>query len=294
MALSTRTVWLITALIAGAIAVTYSRVDLDELYHVSHSGLRGGLGRALVFANFPAALVAIATVPIAVDGRTSPAVRWLGLGAVALCGVTAIPGVVEQGDLDPKPINLVPAAGVAVALALSLAKPERATRAGWARLAAFLVLLGLSLPWIAADLGLHFGAGVFLTDELRTQPGSVEAATAVHLGHHHGLDGALFVFGALALWPNRRRLASAHLAVGTHVYLSAMLVYGAVNFAQDLWLEQVVKRGWTDSEIPNALQPGLTPIWGLMVLAAGSVVLVDRWLQSGRRQDASLTGPDRR
>ena len=34
-----------------------------------------------------------------------------------------------------------------------------------------------------------------------------------------------------------------------------MLAYGSVNLAQDFWLEQVVKRGWTDEAIPSALRP---------------------------------------
>ena len=47
--------------------VTYSRIRPEELYHVSRSGLAGGLGRALVFLNFPAALAAIAIVLLVAD-----------------------------------------------------------------------------------------------------------------------------------------------------------------------------------------------------------------------------------
>jgi hypothetical protein len=49
-----------------------------------------------------------------------------------------------------------------------------------------------------------------------------------------------------------------------------MLSYGAVNFAQDAWNEQIVKRGWTEEGIPSALLPGLTPIWAV-VLGVGVV-----------------------
>jgi hypothetical protein len=47
-----------------------------------------------------------------------------------------------------------------------------------------------------------------------------------------------------------------------------MLSYGAVNFVQDLWFEQVVKRGWTDAAIPTALVPGARPIWLVILLLA--------------------------
>jgi TRAP-type C4-dicarboxylate transport system permease small subunit len=51
-------------------------------------------------------------------------------------------------------------------------------------------------------------------------------------------------------------------------YLGAMLAYGGVNFAQDLWHEQIVKRGWTDAGIPSALLPGARPIWLVIVALA--------------------------
>ena len=53
-------------------------------------------------------------------------------------------------------------------------------------------------------------------------------------------------------------------------YLGAQLAYGAVNLAQDLWHEQVVKRGWTDTGIPSALVPGARPIWLVIVLLAAA------------------------
>jgi hypothetical protein len=53
-----------------------------------------------------------------------------------------------------------------------------------------------------------------------------------------------------------------------------MLSYGAVNMVQDLWLEQLVKRGWTDERIPSALLPGVTPISGVVVVFAVAATLV--------------------
>jgi hypothetical protein len=52
-------VWALFSVVAAEILVTYSRLPARELYHVSRSGLTAGASRALVFLNFPLALVAI-------------------------------------------------------------------------------------------------------------------------------------------------------------------------------------------------------------------------------------------
>ena len=52
-------VWSLFALVALAILVTYSRLPPESLYHTSGEGLEAGASRALVFAGFPVALVAI-------------------------------------------------------------------------------------------------------------------------------------------------------------------------------------------------------------------------------------------
>jgi hypothetical protein len=71
-----------------------------------------------------------------------------------------------------------------------------------------------------------------------------------------------------------RRLRAVFVA-----YVGLMFAYGGVNFVQDAWNEQIVKRGWTDEAIPSALLPGLRPIWivvvGLAVVSA-SVLLRER------------------
>ena len=67
-------------------------------------------------------------------------------------------------------------------------------------------------------------------------------------------------------------MASRWLSLVTTAYLALMLSYGLALVANDAWLEQVVKRGWTKWEIPNALQPSASAIWAVVVAAA--VVLV--------------------
>ena len=53
-----------------------------------------------------------------------------------------------------------------------------------------------------------------------------------------------------------------------------MLVYGLVNLANDGWLEQVVKRGWTVWEIPDLLVPSASLAWAVLVALAAAVALV--------------------
>jgi hypothetical protein len=268
-------VWAMWATAALVVLVTYSRVDVAELYNVSNDGLRGGLGRVLVLLNFPIALVAIALVLQAV--AVLPRVAWLAAGAaIALCAVT--PGVVDQSDLDARWANAIPALGVLLAFALTLAATRRAgasfapRRAGDpARLIVAAVVVVLSLPWAAAELGFHLPGDVFLGEELSTEKDG-RVLAAVHLGHHHGTDGALLVLTAVLL--SRVRLPPGALRVVATCYLGTMLAYGAVNLAQDLWHEQVVKRGWTDAGIPSALVPGVRPIWLVVVGFAAVATLV--------------------
>ena len=117
-------VWGIWAAVLLAIVVTYARLEPADLYHVSREGLSGGLSRALVEVNFPIALAAIALVLVAL--AVLPARAWWIAGpAIALCAVTAWPGVVDQDDLDARWVNAVPAVGVALALGLTVAATRR-------------------------------------------------------------------------------------------------------------------------------------------------------------------------
>jgi hypothetical protein len=238
--------------------VTYSRIRPEDLYHVSQSGLAGGLGRALVFLNFPAALAAIAIVLLLAD-RTGWS--WEHALAIALCAVIVVPGVVDQADLDAKWINVVPALGIAIAIALTL----RAGRGGWGeprgdpiRIAVASILAILALPWIFALAGFYFpGSNVIYKGEAR-----------VHLGEHHGLEGYLLVLTALLL---SRQLPRMRRPIPLAVYLSLMIAYGLGNMANDAWYEQLVKRGWIDWRIPGVMRPSLTWMW-LFVIAVGLAV----------------------
>jgi hypothetical protein len=255
MTISTRHIWAAYGLVAAAMLVTYSTVDPEQLYHVSGRGLTGGLSRVLVDTNFPVALVAAPLAVLAATRLGTRAARVAGGFSAALCAVVVVPGVVSQSNLDAKWVNLVPALGVAVALALELrAEPGRIV-VGRGTVAACLALAAASLVWIAAELGFHQTFGIFLAGKIW------HGHAAVHLGHHHGLDGTMLAATALVLGRVPRSL-------GGRAYFALMLAYGLVNAAQDAWTEQVVKRGWTTHAIPDALHPTVSVVWLVIVLLA--------------------------
>jgi hypothetical protein len=277
-------VWTLFAVVAAELAVTYSRFDPGELYDVSRSGFAGGMSRLLVFLNFPVALVAIGVLLLLLEslGRLKP----LGIAGIVLAAAVFWPGVVDPGDLDARPVNAIAACGVAVGVAATLVvwrtagRERRLDRTAVAlRLALGAVALVIAVPWIAAESGVSF-AGVpalgtlYQTTELRSEPGSATLEPAVHHGHHHGMDGTLLVWTALLLLPLAARVGSGGLRFLTRAYLSLMLCYGAALIANDAWLEQVVKRGWTSWQIPNALQPSVSPVWGVVVVATAILLAV--------------------
>jgi hypothetical protein len=254
------------AVLTAVVVVTYSWVGPAETYHVSREGLTGGLSRALTLVNFPIALVAIALALIAM--AVLPTAAWWAAGpAIALCAT--IPFFVEQDDLDARWVNAIPALGVVTALGLTVAATRRAGASFaprrpwdlWRLVLAALVAL-VSLPWITAELGFHFPGDVFMGEELGLEKDGTTIA-AVHLGHHHGLDGALLVLTALVL--SRVAIDRRRLRLTTFAYLGTMLSYGGVNFVQDAWNEQLVKRGWTDSALPSALLPSVNSIWAVVI-----------------------------
>jgi hypothetical protein len=246
--------------------VTYSRIDPARLYHVSgHGVVHGGLSRVLVYANFPVALVAALLGALA---AARIGARVAGIVCVLLCFVVVVPGVVSQSNLDARWVNAVPALGVALALVLELRAGPGRSRVGWPELAAVSLLGLLSLVWIAAELGFHETFGVFLAGQLRPgHPGPVGAA--VHLGHHHGLDGAMLAATAILVHKLPRSFAG-------RAYVALMFAYGIVNCVQDAWTEQVVKRGWTGRTIPNALEPRLNAVWLVILVIAAVAFLVPR------------------
>jgi len=279
------------AVVAGEILVTYSRLPARELYHVSGSGLEGGLSRALVFANFPTALVALAVLGIMYERLRYRAVAVV---AAALCAFVFWPGVVDEANLDARTINAVAAVGVLLTCLLVATAPvERRGRqpGDAARVAIAVPLVFVSLPWFAAELGF-FLDGVPLLGRLfetghylHNRAGLPPFPPAVHHGHHHGMDGLLLVLSALLLSRTLDTIRGRALRSAVTAYLALMLCYGLGNMANDFWIEQIFKRGWTSWQIPNVLEPRLTIAWGMIVLAALVIWRIGQGGAASRRRD---------
>ena len=94
-------VWvLFVAVVTAEVVVTYSRIPSSELYHVSGSGIEGGLSRALVFVNFPVALVALAVLGLIYTRLPGRSYRAVAILAAVLSAAVFWPGIVGQADLD--------------------------------------------------------------------------------------------------------------------------------------------------------------------------------------------------
>jgi hypothetical protein len=269
-----RLVWALVGATLVAVVVTYSRLPADELYNVHHSGIAGGLGRAVVDLGFPDALIALAVLGV-VGPRLPPHRKRLAVLAAVLCATG--PAFVRQGDLDVCWVNAPAAVGVALAAVLTLraAVPRSRRRARGDRLRILLatVLVVVALEWIAAALGLYLDV-VFQSSRIVSYRGNAPHH-AVHHGMHHGLYGLLLVVTALLLSRLPNRISPL---------LALLVAYGVGNMLNDLWLEQVAERGWTSWTIPSCLEPSLTWTW-LAVLLATPVVWFT-WL----RAPAAATG----
>jgi hypothetical protein len=264
----------------AAVIATYARFPPAELYNVHHSGIAAGFGRELVALNFPFALIGIALVGLAWP-RLHGWLRIAGLVAIALCAVVYF--AVDQSNLDAKPLNAVPALGVGLAVALVLAvgvAPEpKSVRGDRLRIALAVLMVFFAAPLIAAELG-YFLDGVpvlgwfFETGRLATQPGDAVLHHAVHHGQHHGWEATMLALTALAFsrLPRPRVLDA---------YLALMLAYGVGNLVNDDWLEQVVKRGWTNHEVPSLLTPAAN--WGWAAVLVGAALVWRLWFRQPSR-----------
>jgi hypothetical protein len=277
-----RAVWGLLAAEALAVVVTYSRLPAHELYNVTGSGIHGGLSRLVVELNFPDALIAIAVL-----GVVLPKPRWLSAVAAAMCAVAVLPGVVSQDNLDAKWINAVPAAGVGLALAVTLRArvPAGRSRGDRIRIALAALLTVLAAPWIAAALGFYLDGvpvlgWMFQTGKLASFHDPLHHA--VHHGMHHGLQGLLFALAALLLSrvPNRVPL-----------YLSLLFAFGLANMLNDGWLEQVVERGWTSRTVPSVLGFAFNWLWGAVLLTTVAVWAVARHGEPALRPPRTAAPP---
>lgn len=263
--------------------VTYARVRPEDLYHVSERGLSSGLGRALVELNFPDSIVAVPLALLALDVlRPSRAATALTAIAIACCLVTALPGVVDRDDLDAKAVNVIPALGVALTIGLlvrawpGLTATRTSLPGDRLRLVIAVAVAVGTIPYLFAETGFY-APDPIMADE----PTPGEDIAAVHLGSHEGMDGALLALAALVLTRLTPWFAGRRLAAATSTILALLLAYGVANLIQDDWLEQVVKRGWTESRIESFVAPQVTPRWGLVIVVGIALELL--WFRRERR-----------
>jgi hypothetical protein len=275
-------VWALFGLATAAVFETYWRIPPQELWKVHNSGLVGGAGRALVFVGDSPAIAAFAVLPIVADRLEDRRADIVAIVAFVLCATVGL--VQTPSHLDPKWSNVWPVIGVALTILLTAwatrsgrRERVRTTRAGdLARIVLGVVTLVWATPYVAAELGFHldgvpFFGWVFQTGKLAPEPGSGELHATVHYGHHHGLDGLLLVATALLLSRLLGGIRRPALRVLTGAVLALMLVYGWTNMVNDLWIEQVVKRGWTSWQVPDVLVPSLSLAWAAMLVAAAAI-----------------------
>ena len=294
MAALRRVPWEIRAVLAlivldgAAVIATYSRFPKTLLYNVHHTDtVAAGFGRELVALNFPFALVGIALVGLAWP-RLPGRLRLVGVAAIVLCAVVYF--AVDQTNLDAKPLNAVPALGLALSVVLVLAvgvSDARYVRGDRVRIGLAAVLIFFCAPLIAAELGFFLSGVPFLgwfyeTARLTTQPGHPALHHAVHHGQHHGWQATMLSLTALAF----SRLPRPRIL---DAYLALMLAYGIGNLVNDDWLEQVVKRGWTSHEVPSLLVPAAN--WGWAAVLVGAAVIWRLWFRQPSRTTPSPASP---
>lgn len=287
-------VWGLQAVLLVVTFVTYSRIAPEEAYNVSRGGIAGAASRTLVELNYPAALVAIPILGLcAARLRRTAAYAFAALG-VPLCALVAVS--VDQGNLDARPINALPALGVAIAVGLTVwALREGGVGAGprrlagdWLRVAVGAVAALVSIPWLFAALGFYAPDPIY-ADEIVHEvlaSGAEETLHAVHLGNHHGLEGVLLLITALLL---SRVVPGVRGRLGGWISgaLAVMLAYGTAIAAEDFWHEQVVKRGAVHWRLPSMTLPSVSWGWLGILLAAAGIELL--WF---RRERRVATPPD--
>jgi len=298
-------VWSGYGLVALAIFITYARLPATDFYNVSQSGIAGGASRVLVYLNFPVAFAAIGLLGFAWSSLAASRAnrRVLDIAAIAallLCLVAALPGVVDQGDLDARPVNTLPAIGVAIVLLLTVlairsGAPFRVVPWGqWDRWSAIIlgVLTFFALPWLLADAGFYIGDVPLIGRLFLSKAFEPAGATlrAVHLGDHHGFNGLLFIAVALVLGRKLSQLRPGWICTAMSWYLALIAAYGLANYLNDIWDEQLVKRGWVSHKIPSMLVPRVQPSWGLLLIGVIALwFLIFRMKRFDRETSAAST-----
>ena len=117
-----------------------------------------------------------------------------------------------------------------------------------------LIVLFLSLPWFFAQLGIYIGdipvlSSVFFSKQIPDLEG--QRFPTVHLGHHHGWDGAVIFSLMLLLIPSIKWIYDKRIKVLALAGLSVMISFSFYQFAEDFINEQVLKRLLIQNFLPG-------------------------------------------
>ena len=278
-------IWLMWAVIAAAVWVTYARLPAIDFYNVSGTGLGAGAARVLVLLGWPIAIAAVGLLGITTDrllalqasSRERQIVVASALVSLGLCATIAWPGVITQSNLDAKPSNILAATGDGIAVALAITAVARGGLGQRIPLVrgdrVSLVVIGLiaiaATPWTLANLGIYAGdipglSHIFMSKQILPEPGHPHLH-AVHLGNHEGLDGWLLAATALTLRRTLPTMRPTRLRTTLALYLALMLCYGLMVAANDGWNEQIVKRGWTGYGLPSVITPTFSGGWAFLL-----------------------------
>jgi hypothetical protein len=95
------------------------------------------------------------------------------------------------------------------------------------------------------------------------------------------MDGLILTLSALLLSRQLGAVARPWLGNVIGFYLTLLAVYALSNMFNDLWGEQIVKRGSSSWEVPDLLRPTLSAAWAVMIAIA--VVLYAVLVRRGPR-----------
>lgn len=277
----------------GETFAVWALFALDAAALAAYQRRRGGMPGAAV-ARFVAHPWAPASLPLGGlalarlgRDRATPATLRAALAALLLPLFGA--GMRRRPRRPARSAEPLPTAALTFAAALTLQAipdPRRrsaafapATAADRPRLALGGALFLVAIPWLCAEVGIDANhlpliGPLYLDRPHPAHPGR----TAVHLGHHHGLDGALLAWAALALSRQLPQLEPGPAADLLSLDLAALLLYGLARAAEDAWAEQVVNRGRTTRRLPPLVSHG-RPVgpraW--LAVAALALALHARW-----------------
>ena len=289
----------------AAMAVAIDRTERRTGQQTSICGRWQPRPATFAFTSHPWSLAAIPAAALAVC-RIPARVRWGAGVRSAMFG--SIAGVMaDSRRQDRRSLSLAEAGGVAVVSAAATITVEAIWRAGSGgfataargdriRVALALTLIGSSLPWVLADLGIYSadlpGLGrIFLSRETPISQGEI----AVHLGHHHGMDGTLLAMTALALSRPLPSMPAGRIRDGLSLWLSMLLVYGLSRTVEDFWNEQVVKRGRARRKPPIVVREGRPEgRWTWMALGGGAVFIDRLWFRPGAGRRGWADDPEPR